>query len=114
MMPSLRAAVATRVWQRQSIAFSAGRAGCRADGDAQVDVSQGAGRAGEFQLSGLGALVFGGVQEFRAGGVAAGAAVVVGWVPAGGESDEEDRGHGFGDVGVAEPDRLAAFFAARA
>jgi len=47
-------------------------------GDAEVDAAQGAVGAGEFQLGSVRALVFGGVQELRAGGVAAGAAIVVG------------------------------------
>ena len=50
------------------------------------------------------------MEELGAGGVAAGAAVVVGRVPVG-EPDEQDGVDGFGDVGVAEPDRLAAFLA---
>ena len=112
MRPSLRAAIATRVWQRQSMEWSGGGLGRGADGDAQVDVAQVAHRAGEFQVGGLAAQGLGVVEEFGAGGVAAGAAVVVGRVPAGQEADEQDRVDGFGGVGVAEPDPLAAFLAA--
>ena len=52
-----------------------------------------------------------GVEELGAGGVAAVAAVVVGWVPVG-QPDEQHSVDGFGDVGVPEPDRLATFLAA--
>jgi hypothetical protein len=52
------------------------------------------------------------VEEFGAGGVPAGTAVVVGRVPAGQEPDEQDGVDGFGGVGVTEPDPLAAFLAA--
>ena len=50
------------------------------------------------------------MEELGAGGVAAGAAVVVGRVPVG-QPDEQHGVDGFGHVGVAEPDRLAAFLA---
>jgi hypothetical protein len=53
------------------------------------------------------------VEELGAGGVAAGAAVVVGWVPVG-EADEQNGVDGVGDIRFAEPDGLAAFFAAGA
>ena len=87
-----------------------GGLGGGADGDAEVDVAQVAGGAGELELGGVVAERLGGVEELGAGGVAAGAAVVVGRVPVG-DADEEDGVDGFGDVGVAEPDRLAAFLA---
>jgi hypothetical protein len=68
--------------------------------------------AGEFEFGGLAAQSFGVVEEFGAGGVPAGAAVVVGRVPARQQPNEQDRVNGFGVVGVAEPDPLAAFLAA--
>jgi hypothetical protein len=70
----------------------------RADRDAEVDGAQRTGGAGEFQLVGFGALGVGGVQEFRARGLAAGAAVVVGRVGVG-QPDEQhavERGRGVG------------------
>ena len=87
-----------------------GGLGGRADGDAEVDVAQVAGGAGELELGGVVAQGLGGVEELGAGGVAAGAAVVVGRVPVG-QADEQHGVDGFGDVGVAEPDRLAPFLA---
>jgi hypothetical protein len=85
--------------------------GRRADGDAEVDVAQVADRSGEFELSRLAPQGGGVVEEFGAGGVPAGAAVVVGRVPARQEADEPNRVDGFGGLGVAEPDPLAAFLA---
>ena len=70
--------------------------------------------AGEFEFGGLAAQSFGVVEEFGAGGVPAGAAVVVGRVPARQQADEQDRVEGLGGGGVPEPDPLAAFPAAGA
>ena len=81
-----------------------------ADGDAEVDVAQVAGGTGELGSSLWSRRRFGFVEELRAGGVSTGATVVVGWVPVG-EADEQDGVDRFGDVGVAEPGRLAAFLA---
>src|SRR5215831_18241117 len=75
-------------------------------------MSQVADRSGEFEVGGLAAQGFGVVEEFGAGGVAAGAAVVVGRLPAWQQADEQDRVDGFGGLSVAEPDPLAAFLAA--
>jgi hypothetical protein len=82
-----------------------GGAGGRADRDAKVDRAQRAGGAGEFQLVGFDALHLGGVQKFRAGGVAAGTAVVVGRIGVA-QPDEQHPVEGLGGVGIAEPDRL--------
>ena len=87
--------------------------GSRAHGDAEVDVAQVAGRADELEVGRVVAQRFGGVEELGAGGVAAGAAVVVRRIPVD-HPDEENGVDGFGDVGVAEPDRFAPFFAAGA
>ena len=89
-----------------------GGLGGGADRDAEVDVAQVADRAGELEFGGLAAQGLGVVEEFGAGGVAAGAAVVVGRVPARQQADEQDRVDRLGGVGVAEPDPLAAFLAA--
>src|SRR5262249_21632841 len=83
---------------------------CGADRDAEVDVAEVASRSGELEFGRVVTKRLGFVEELGACRVATGAAVVVGRVPVG-ESDEEDRVDGFGDVGVAEPDLLSAFFA---
>ena len=113
MMPSLRAATAMRVWQRQSMEWMAAVLAAEPTAmprsmSRRLQVGPANSSSAESSRSGLG-----GVEELGAGGVAAGAAVVVGWVPVG-EADEQDGVDGFGDVGVAEPDRLAAFLAAGA
>jgi hypothetical protein len=58
-----------------------GGLGRRAHGDAQVDVPQVAGRAGELELLGVSTELGRGVQELGTGGEAAGSAVVVGRIP---------------------------------
>ena len=90
-----------------------GGLGGRADGDAQVDVAQIATGAGELEFRGVVAQRSRGVEKLGARGVAAGTAVVIGWVPVG-EPDEQHRVDRLCDVRVAEPDRLAAFLAAGA
>ena len=87
--------------------------GRRAHRDAEVDVAQVAGRADELEVGRVVTQRFGGVQELGTGGVTAGAAGVVGWIPVD-HPDEEHGVDGLGDVGVAEPDRLAPFLAAGA
>ena len=113
MTPSLRAATAMRVWQRQSMEWMAAVLAAEPTAmprsmSRRLQVGPANSSSAESSRSGLG-----GVEELGAGGVAAGAAVVVGWVPVG-EADEQHGVDGFGDVGVAEPDRLAAFLAAGA
>jgi hypothetical protein len=81
-----------------------GGLGGGADGDAEVDVAQVAGRSDELELVAVLAELVGGVEELGAGGVAAGAGVVVGRVPTS-QPDEQHGVDSFGDVGVAEPDR---------
>ena len=53
------------------------------------------------------------MEELGAGGIATGAAVVVGRVPVG-EAHEEHGVNGVGDIRVSKPDRLAPFLAAGA
>ena len=91
MTPSLRAATATRVWQRQSMEWMAAVFAADPTAMQRGNVAQVAYRAGEFEVGGLAAQVLGVVQELGAGGVAAGAAVVVGRVPAREQADEQDR-----------------------
>src|SRR5690242_5351966 len=50
------------------------------------------------------------MNELGAGRVAAGTAVVVGWVPVH-EADEQDGVNGVGNFGVAKPDGLSSFLA---
>ena len=111
MMPSLRAATAMRVWQRQSMEWIA--AVLAAEPTAMPRSMSRRLQVGPANSSSCGVVPkgLGGVEELGAGGVAAGAAVVVGWVPVG-QPDEQHRVDGFGDVGVAEPDRLPALLAA--
>src|SRR5215211_3217192 len=87
-----------------------GGLGGRADGDTEVDVAQVALGPCELEFGRVVSQLLRGVEEFGAGRVAAGAAVVVGWVPVC-ESDEQRGVDRFGDVRVAEPDDLTAFLA---
>ena len=84
----------------------------RSDRDPEIDVPQVALRADELELVGVVAQRLRGLQELRAGGVAAGAAVVDGRVPVR-EADEEDGVDRLGRFGVAEPDRLPPLLATR-
>ena len=109
MMPSLRAATAMRVWQRQSIEWIA--AVFAAEPMAMPRSMSRRLHTGPANSSSPDSLrsAAGGVEELGACRVAAGAAVVVRWIPVGLESDEQDRVDRLGDVGVAEPDPLATF-----
>lgn len=111
MTSSFRAATAMRVWQRQSMEWIA--AVFAADPTAMPRSMSRRLQCGELEFVGVFAELVGGVEELGAGGVSAGAAVVVRWVPVG-EADEECCVDGFGGFGVAEPDGFAAFLAAGA
>ena len=90
-----------------------GGLGGGADSDAEVDVAQVALGPGELELGGVVLELLRGMEEFRAGRIAAGAAVVVRGVPVG-HADEQHGVDGFGDVSVAEPDGLAPFLSTSA
>jgi hypothetical protein len=112
MTPSLRAATATRVWQRQSMEWMAAVLAAEPTAmprsmSRRLQVGPANSRLAESSLR---ALVF--VEEFGAGGVAAGPAVVVGWIPVG-DPDEQDGVDRLGHLGVTEPDVLPPFLAPR-
>src|SRR5262249_23573033 len=84
-----------------------------ADGDSQVNIAEVALRSHELELGGFCSKLLRRHQELRASRVAACSAVIVWRIP-GGPTDEEYRVRLLGNIGVSNPDRLAALLSSGA
>ena len=107
----MRAATATRVWHWQSVEWMAAVLAAERTAMPRAMSRRLQTMPGEFEFGGLIAQGLGVVEEFGAGGVPAGAAVVVRRVPAWQQADEQDGVDFLGGVGVPEPDSLRRLLA---